>query len=264
MSQTSMPGADAAPKPAGTRRVFANAAAFTLIELLVVIAIIAILAAILFPVFAQAREKGRQTSCMSNMKQLGLGIIQYAQDYDETNPLGNQGDANIVPGFEWISSWAYVTQPYVKTYAVYRCPDDGKDTVGVGTNPAMSYAANTLTGGGKYGAMAPGGTFTTGAGSFAPAVTLSNLSRTSDTILLAERHEDDGENHGSQNGVFACPQLIGQSWFDPPVWCSGEIPDGTRAAATPWPAGPNGVITASHTGLANFSFCDGQIGRAHV
>src|SRR5678816_1355375 len=59
---------------------------FTLIELLVVIAIIAILAAILFPVFARAREKGRQASCMSNLKQLGMALVQYSQDYDETHP----------------------------------------------------------------------------------------------------------------------------------------------------------------------------------
>jgi prepilin-type N-terminal cleavage/methylation domain-containing protein len=63
-----------------------SGAAFTLIELLVVIAIIAILAAILFPVFAQAREKGRQASCMSNLKQLALGVVQYTQDYDEMQP----------------------------------------------------------------------------------------------------------------------------------------------------------------------------------
>ncbi|GAB4455712.1 MAG: hypothetical protein OHK0029_12240 [Armatimonadaceae bacterium] len=67
--------------------------AFTLIELLVVIAIIAILAAILFPVFAQAREKARQTACLSNAKQMGLGVMMYAQDYDETMPRRSPGKA---------------------------------------------------------------------------------------------------------------------------------------------------------------------------
>jgi prepilin-type N-terminal cleavage/methylation domain-containing protein len=86
---------------------------FTLIELLVVIAIIAILAAILFPVFAKAREKARQISCASNEKQLGLGIIQYVQDYDERFPdyAGDYG-------------WAGQIYPYVKSTGVYKCPDD--------------------------------------------------------------------------------------------------------------------------------------------
>ena len=74
---------------------------FTLIELLVVIAIIAILAAILFPVFAQAREKARQTSCLSNAKQLGLGISMYVQDYDETMPFACGWYAN-----QWL--WPFV------------------------------------------------------------------------------------------------------------------------------------------------------------
>src|SRR5476651_129734 len=88
---------------------------FTLIELLVVIAIIAVLAAILFPVFAQAREKARQTSCLSNEKQLGLAVMQYVQDYDEMTPTGaaiyhytwDDGNGNSysydepVPGAGW-------------------------------------------------------------------------------------------------------------------------------------------------------------------
>ena len=86
--------------------------AFTLIELLVVIAIIAILAAILFPVFAQARDKARQAACISNVKQQALGILQYVQDYDETLPL----NAAEAPGQVYIYdyTWIKATQPYVK------------------------------------------------------------------------------------------------------------------------------------------------------
>ncbi|MDR3708246.1 MAG: DUF1559 domain-containing protein [Capsulimonadaceae bacterium] len=91
--------------------------AFTLIELLVVIAIISILAAILFPVFATAREKARQTACLSNEKQIGLAMIQYAQDYDEfftggTNPYGSG------------EGWAGTIYPYVKAAKVFACPSD--------------------------------------------------------------------------------------------------------------------------------------------
>ena len=102
--------------------------AFTLIELLVVIAIIAILAAILFPVFAKAREKARQTACLSNEKQLGLGILQYAQDNDETMPLcpNDRG-------------WAGEIYSYVKSAGVYKCPDDSYNN----GQATVSYAFNT-------------------------------------------------------------------------------------------------------------------------
>jgi len=92
--------------------------AFTLIELLVVIAIIAILAAILFPVFAKAREKARQTSCLSNEKQLGLGIMQYIQDYDERLPA--VWDANRSPE----TNWGIETYPYVHSLSVFKCPSN--------------------------------------------------------------------------------------------------------------------------------------------
>jgi len=99
---------------------------FTLIELLVVIAIIAILAAILFPVFAQARAKARQASCISNVKQMSLAFMMYVQDYDETFPFWNWGDSNGLSGtrtpnhFE--SFWVNAIYPYVKNGGVYACP----------------------------------------------------------------------------------------------------------------------------------------------
>ncbi len=96
-------------------------AAFTLIELLVVIAIIAILAAILFPVFAKAREKARQSSCQSNLKQIGLSITQYLQDYDEMFPVYNTANLGVL----------VVAQPYVKNDQVYVCPSSNQTTYGV-------------------------------------------------------------------------------------------------------------------------------------
>ncbi len=92
---------------------------FTLIELLVVIAIIAILAAILFPVFAQVRESARATSCASNMKQLSLGVMMYTQDYDETLPMAvNYAAAATAPDRMWMAT----VQPYVKNTGIFLCP----------------------------------------------------------------------------------------------------------------------------------------------
>src|SRR5689334_6707526 len=91
---------------------------FTLIELLVVIAIIAILAAILFPVFAQAREKARQTSCVSNEKQIALGVLQYAQDYDESFPIGMVSDGSLGWG-EPTYYWPGEIQSYIKNFQVF-------------------------------------------------------------------------------------------------------------------------------------------------
>jgi prepilin-type N-terminal cleavage/methylation domain-containing protein/prepilin-type processing-associated H-X9-DG protein len=96
---------------------------FTLIELLVVIAIIAILAAILFPVFAKAREKARQTSCLNNVKQLALGILQYSQDFDENFPYYCGFDNAVFPnGQVGANYWPNRIYPYVKNVQVFNCP----------------------------------------------------------------------------------------------------------------------------------------------
>jgi prepilin-type N-terminal cleavage/methylation domain-containing protein/prepilin-type processing-associated H-X9-DG protein len=99
-------------------------AGFTLIELLVVIAIIAILAAILFPVFGRARENARRTSCLSNLKQIGLGIMQYTQDYDEMYPI--TGTMGTSFGGNRYGYWKMYTYPYVKSTQVYACPSSKK------------------------------------------------------------------------------------------------------------------------------------------
>jgi prepilin-type N-terminal cleavage/methylation domain-containing protein len=101
--------------------------AFTLIELLVVIAIIAILAAILFPVFAQARNQARKTVCISNLKQLGLAQLMYIQDYDEAFSKWSGGGVNSAwdqpEGAGW---WMNQTLPYIKNTGVYACPNDAR------------------------------------------------------------------------------------------------------------------------------------------
>jgi prepilin-type N-terminal cleavage/methylation domain-containing protein/prepilin-type processing-associated H-X9-DG protein len=162
--------------------------AFTLIELLVVIAIIAILAAILFPVFAQAREKARAISCLSNIKQIGTGSMMYAQDYDEAvlpawmeytdAQLGNMpnGDRRI-----WRRQWEYIIQPYVKNQSMLICPSQGR--VDVDTGDWRSRDWENLRGGGVVGygindLMSNWGTD--------PLISLAGFSTPADTVFFAE------------------------------------------------------------------------------
>jgi prepilin-type N-terminal cleavage/methylation domain-containing protein/prepilin-type processing-associated H-X9-DG protein len=136
--------------------------AFTLIELLVVIAIIAILAAILFPVFAQARASARASSCLSNTKQFSLGVLMYAQDYDEKIPLLDNngwngdpggstpdwGDLTLAPGGITDSTpmFAGVVRPYLKNNGILYCPEIGRTN----WRAAVADASNGVTWGGAY------------------------------------------------------------------------------------------------------------------
>lgn len=108
-----------------TRPTSSRAAGFTLIELLVVIAIIAILAAILFPVFARARENARRASCQSNLKQIGIGIAQYTQDYDERLPMAVTSAIASPRSFQSdYYFWGDAVQPYIKSLQVFVCPSN--------------------------------------------------------------------------------------------------------------------------------------------
>jgi prepilin-type N-terminal cleavage/methylation domain-containing protein/prepilin-type processing-associated H-X9-DG protein len=153
-------------------------AGFTLIELLVVIAIIAILAAILFPVFAQAREAARKTTCLSNLKQLGLGMTMYATDYDDQAVPWNlrYKDKNLYDANGVSLSWDRLIQPYIKSTAVLRCPSDSgslkPDLPGIGV-VVRSYTYPGNIGGGWC--------------DWTPPRALATITQPSQTVVLIER-----------------------------------------------------------------------------
>jgi prepilin-type N-terminal cleavage/methylation domain-containing protein/prepilin-type processing-associated H-X9-DG protein len=212
--------------PHRTRR-----AGFTLIELLVVIAIIAILAAILFPVFARAREKARQTSCLSNLRQLGTAVSMYVIDY-ESYPLHSHKELGN-PGWRWMQ----MLQPYVGSSQVFVCPSASASAVAL-TSSTQHYGYNYQYLG--NGRLSPSG---------GPLLMVadSQLQDPSNTIALAD-------TFGLAKYAGLANQGSSGYSLDPPAPnpLFGTYYGGTASA------GDRATAAARHNEGANYAFCDGH------
>ena len=234
---------------------------FTLIELLVVIAIIAILAAILFPVFAKVREKARQTACLSNMKQIGLAELQYTEDYDETTSGAYKGAI-----YGQRTTYEELIYPYIKSTAVFFCPDTTAPHTyefGVGgcaQNPqtcsggGIDYSYNDLVGTGS-GNAAVGAPNTTGDDS--QGTTLAYVTEPTNTILLTE---------GSHNGTYNVTNANQTDIISTSAPAVGSYAAGTFYGYN-WngisnPTGAPGVgqdVDTRHTNGLNVAWYDGHV-----
>jgi|SwirhisoilCB2_FD_contig_81_945294_length_1247_multi_3_in_0_out_0_1 prepilin-type N-terminal cleavage/methylation domain-containing protein/prepilin-type processing-associated H-X9-DG protein len=232
---------------------------FTLIELLVVIAIIAILAAILFPVFAQAREKARSISCLSNVKQINLGFQMYMQDYDEAWLFRPGSDVNY-GSCSWryicddnlpYEDWDDVVQPYLKNYQIVSCPSLGQDAglageithgalnLGIGVNeyPFSGLVQPDCPKQGIYNYVCPG-------------YSLAAVTHPAQTINISDAGKlwrDDALQLGYWPG---CGQSGSVMHCGPSPWI---------APAEPYESGSEWGPEDRHTATANVGFMDGHV-----
>ena len=230
--------------------------AFTLIELLVVIAIIAILAAILFPVFARARENARRSSCQSNLKQIGLGILQYTQDYDEKMVLVYGGDTTCSP------SWGELVQPYLKSKQVFDCPSNSTATVVACSTASARVFTDYQANGTRYGPIAASNGF----GYDRPmdkasvldgtigSTSLASIAEPSRAIEVAE-YKGTGNyaninSTSSANGMFDLTNHLGTSNY---LFVDGHVksmkPTATISGGNMWASDPTN--SAVHSTLRN-------------
>lgn len=240
--------------------------AFTLIELLVVIAIIAILAAILFPVFAQAREKARGTTCVSNEKQILLGIMQYTQDYDEMLPIGEQLPVKWDGGINSTDQCVGIENeidPYVKAgvpwgparaSSVWQCPsdpvqrDDCDGAPGIGTGYNISYAftnykpTDANTGFGLF-------SFSTLNGVQVPSQTLAGVGAPADTIAMWEWFNPQAYSRFIAVTRTNMNQLLEFPTYPNAINIGNSCGDGYNWLFS----------IGAHNGITNFGFLDGHV-----
>lgn len=263
---------------------------FTLIELLVVIAIIAILASILFPVFARARENARRSSCQSNLKQMGLAIVQYSQDYDDKlmpvmspdcvaqSSLAAQPEARSdyigagnCPVGTYHPQWREAIFPYVKSRQLYVCPSDANSALGPGSNattrnpagPMSSYGINRFLGwytpGGNYdnwdadgscSAAAPGAAF----GNYWCAnkgYPLSVVQRSAEIVMLTEFGQEGNTGANLVNDRDLVCTIPGKSSLYDNI-ISGEYCTYGGNPCTAW-------VHSNHLETTNMLFMDGHV-----
>ena len=257
--------------------------AFTLIELLVVIAIIAILAAILFPVFAQARAKAYQATCLSNLKQLGLGFLMYAQDYDEKLPIAESypGDNSGYPA-DWKGQvgWVKLIGPYTQKAGdkkqngagIFLCPTDATARALAADDTRISYGFATFWNGGNWHNFAgvsnrcdgsPNGsapacpTRADGSkdGNYSEGVTLAAIQVPADTILVTENPNE-----------YNTPQNVG--WGRAATYAIPKNDDGTVNCGAWWTfaqdmdgcasVNKQRIAGGRHSGGWNYTFSDGH------
>jgi len=225
--------------------------AFTLIELLVVIAIISILAAILFPVFAQAREKARQTTCVSNVRQISQAFVMYQQDYDEGFPqLFYTGEAGRTqPNNFGLYRWSWLVQPYVRSFDVFFCPTDtnGAD-LRKKTNPNFGYNFGLLPSYG-YNAhyLSPGeDPYLPDHPEFAP-IGAAAVTAPAETVLLAESTWFSPPRRGLPPNT---PQVGFYRVYPPSQW-AGSVPLDGLSYGHVW--------FRHHNRFATTAFADGHV-----
>lgn len=242
----------------------ARTSGFTLIELLVVIAIIAILAAILFPVFARARENARRTSCLSNLKQIGLGIMQYSQDYDEklvaygysynNTPYAASNPSPAATNYKWMDA----IYPYVKSEQVFNCPSMASDAQNYrygGPNGGTAVTANQY---GSYsvnlayrqtaGKRPPISSFE-GSGALQFMVSLADLEAPSTTVQVGDNSIGVVGTGGSYPFIMYGDNIA----TEPKISSAYRVPVlyGTNLGSSAW--------AARHLDTANFLYADGHV-----